>query len=103
MSWQIDRKNFITNTHKELVRKKLDKVLHFLLNVVKSLLIKAKTWKLYHSGEVSMNYIITISLYNKEEKEAVLNVLKSFLLKGRRVTIKEVEGSLVNNECEVFL
>ena len=50
-----------------------------------------------------MNYIITISLYNKEEKEAVLNVLKSFLLKGRRVTIKEVEGSLVNNECEVFL
>ena len=53
-----------------------------------------------------MNYIMTIPLYNLEEKEEVLNtLLKSPLLegKGRRVTIKEVEGSLVTNECEISL
>tara|TARA_R100000306_G_C4285236_1_gene97198 strand:- start:157 stop:330 length:174 start_codon:yes stop_codon:yes gene_type:complete len=56
--------------------------------------------------EAAMNYIITIPLYNLEEKEEVLNtLLKSPLLegKGRRVTIKEVEGSLVTNECEISL
>lgn len=50
-----------------------------------------------------MDYIITIPLYNEEEKEAVLDCLFDLAGEGRTVTIKEVKGSMVKNEYQVFI